>query len=216
VRSLFDEAFGAACNPWRQLGALAWWLFWVTAVTGIYVYVAFDTRADFLAVGALIALGWGTPQYRALTKHVTGRRWLVLVTVAALIVVASTLGRIRAFELSYPLKVLLIGLLIVQLLEGEGGSAWALLDRPVMRWLGTLSYSFYLYHYLIWVVVGWSVDGLVARGMLAAALTLPVAAASYYAIERPCLRLRERVRPAPTSPEQLKRRAGVSLGSAPA
>jgi coenzyme F420-reducing hydrogenase delta subunit/ferredoxin len=46
VRSLFDEAFGAACNPWRQLGALAWWLFWVTAVTGIYVYVAFDTRAD--------------------------------------------------------------------------------------------------------------------------------------------------------------------------
>lgn len=46
MTSLFDEAFGAARNPWRQLGALAWWLFWIVAVTGIYLYVAFDTRAD--------------------------------------------------------------------------------------------------------------------------------------------------------------------------
>lgn len=44
--ALFDEAFGAARNPWRQLGALAWWLFWIAAVTGIYLYIAFDTRVD--------------------------------------------------------------------------------------------------------------------------------------------------------------------------
>jgi len=46
VAALFDRAFGAACNPWRQLGALGYWLFWVVAATGIYVYIAFDTRAD--------------------------------------------------------------------------------------------------------------------------------------------------------------------------
>lgn len=46
VETTFDRAFGAACNPWRHLGALAWALFWVVAATGIYVYIAFDTRAD--------------------------------------------------------------------------------------------------------------------------------------------------------------------------
>ncbi|MFO1398758.1 MAG: hydrogenase iron-sulfur subunit [Burkholderiales bacterium] len=44
--ALFDAAFGAAANPWRQLGALAWWLFWIVTVTGIYLYIAYDTRAD--------------------------------------------------------------------------------------------------------------------------------------------------------------------------
>ena len=42
----FDRAFGTAANPWRHLGALAYWLFWVAAATGIYVYIGFDTRAD--------------------------------------------------------------------------------------------------------------------------------------------------------------------------
>ena len=42
----FDGAFGQAANPWRHLGGLAYCLFWIVAVTGIYVYVGFDTRAD--------------------------------------------------------------------------------------------------------------------------------------------------------------------------
>lgn len=42
----FDRAFGQAGNPWRHLGGIAYWLFWIVAVTGIWVYVGFDTRAD--------------------------------------------------------------------------------------------------------------------------------------------------------------------------
>lgn len=40
----FDRAFGPGANPWRHLGALSFFLFWVIAASGIYVYVAFDTR----------------------------------------------------------------------------------------------------------------------------------------------------------------------------
>jgi len=46
VERTFDRPFGQAGNPWRQLGALAYFLFWIVAATGIYVYIGFDTRAD--------------------------------------------------------------------------------------------------------------------------------------------------------------------------
>jgi quinol-cytochrome oxidoreductase complex cytochrome b subunit/coenzyme F420-reducing hydrogenase delta subunit/Pyruvate/2-oxoacid:ferredoxin oxidoreductase delta subunit len=42
----FDTPFGQAGNPWRHLGGIAYFLFWVVAVTGIWIYVGFDTRAD--------------------------------------------------------------------------------------------------------------------------------------------------------------------------
>src|SRR5512140_1498895 len=46
VEAPFDRAFGQAGNPWRHLGGLAYFLFWIVAATGIWVYVGFDTRAD--------------------------------------------------------------------------------------------------------------------------------------------------------------------------
>ena len=42
----FDRPFGQAGNPWRHLGGLAFFLYWIVAVTGIYVYIGFDTRVD--------------------------------------------------------------------------------------------------------------------------------------------------------------------------
>jgi coenzyme F420-reducing hydrogenase delta subunit/ferredoxin len=40
---LFDAAFGARANPLRQLGSLGFLAFWLLAVSGIYLYVVFDT-----------------------------------------------------------------------------------------------------------------------------------------------------------------------------
>lgn len=42
IERRFGSAFGAA-NPWHHLGALGFFLFWVVAATGIYVYAFFDT-----------------------------------------------------------------------------------------------------------------------------------------------------------------------------
>jgi len=41
--SVFDGAFAGPLNPMRQLGALGWFFFWIVIVTGIYLYVFFDT-----------------------------------------------------------------------------------------------------------------------------------------------------------------------------
>lgn len=43
AESGLDRAFGAAGNPARQLGALGWFFFWIVTVTGIYLYIFFDS-----------------------------------------------------------------------------------------------------------------------------------------------------------------------------
>ncbi len=42
----FDRAFGGALNPLKHLGALAFLLFWLLAVTGIVLYAVLDTSAQ--------------------------------------------------------------------------------------------------------------------------------------------------------------------------
>ena len=39
----FDRVFGPGANPLRQLGALGFWFFWIVTVSGVYIYVFFDT-----------------------------------------------------------------------------------------------------------------------------------------------------------------------------
>ena len=41
LEALFDRAFDPRGNPWRHLGALSFYLFWIIAVTGIYLYAVF-------------------------------------------------------------------------------------------------------------------------------------------------------------------------------
>ena len=43
LETLFDKPFGPPWNPLRQTGTLAFFFFWIAAVSGIYVYILFDT-----------------------------------------------------------------------------------------------------------------------------------------------------------------------------
>lgn len=43
VESLFDKIFTPAWNPLYQLGALGWFYYWIVAVSGIYLYIFFDS-----------------------------------------------------------------------------------------------------------------------------------------------------------------------------
>ena len=40
---VFEYAFGQRYNPFTWLGAFGWFFYWITAATGIYLYVFFDT-----------------------------------------------------------------------------------------------------------------------------------------------------------------------------
>jgi ferredoxin/coenzyme F420-reducing hydrogenase delta subunit len=43
VEAVLDRVFGPAWNPMTQLGALGYFFYWIVAVSGIYLYIAFDT-----------------------------------------------------------------------------------------------------------------------------------------------------------------------------
>jgi ferredoxin/coenzyme F420-reducing hydrogenase delta subunit len=43
IEQACSALFGAECNPLLHLGALGWFFFWIVAVSGIYLYVFFDT-----------------------------------------------------------------------------------------------------------------------------------------------------------------------------
>jgi ferredoxin len=52
----FDAIFGPEWNPFGQLGALGWFLFWIVAATGIYLFIFFDTGV----VNAYASVEWLT------------------------------------------------------------------------------------------------------------------------------------------------------------
>jgi len=43
IDRFFDIAFTPAWNPMQQLGALGWFFYWIVIVSGIYLYIFFDT-----------------------------------------------------------------------------------------------------------------------------------------------------------------------------
>jgi quinol-cytochrome oxidoreductase complex cytochrome b subunit/coenzyme F420-reducing hydrogenase delta subunit len=43
LEAILDRIFGPAWNPLYQLGALGFFYYWVVAISGIYVYILFDT-----------------------------------------------------------------------------------------------------------------------------------------------------------------------------
>ena len=60
VEALFDAAFADAPNPLRHLGAISFFMFWVVAVSGLYLYAFFKTGvADaYASVQALTGDQW--------------------------------------------------------------------------------------------------------------------------------------------------------------
>jgi ferredoxin/coenzyme F420-reducing hydrogenase delta subunit len=56
LERLFDLPFGPPWNPIRQPGTLAFFFFWVAAVTGIYLFIVFDTSVS----GAFSSVEWMT------------------------------------------------------------------------------------------------------------------------------------------------------------
>lgn len=60
VEALFDRAFTPAHNPWRHLGALAFFFFWIVVVSGIYLYAFSESGVEraYVSVERLTRKQW--------------------------------------------------------------------------------------------------------------------------------------------------------------
>ena len=168
------------------------------------VYYGTDTHSFGLLLGVLLAcvttttlqnpqadswpLAWG----RKNTKIVSG---IGMITLLGLVVMVATVPDTSAF--TYRGGLLLASALTMILLATllcEVGPAHWLMDRKAMRWLGERSFSIYLWHWPVIVIIkqvvfnnklGWSEWTI---GIMALVISLPLSHVSYQWIETPIRR----------------------------
>jgi peptidoglycan/LPS O-acetylase OafA/YrhL len=145
----------------------------------------------------------------AVARH-PGIAWLA--AAAAFAVLALTVSAPRpigtiytegeSFRL-YVLSALVAILLLLPAVAGRdrGGAVRRLLSLPLLAWLGLISYGIFLWHHTL---MSWLVDqgvmdwvpgsGFITLTALTVALAIVCAAGSFYVVERPLLRFKDRRR----------------------
>jgi peptidoglycan/LPS O-acetylase OafA/YrhL len=166
----------------------------------IRLYMGLDTRADALLVGCLIGFlaAWGLFPRSQRFVFWTGVGSLVSVTVLGYLAWNRCLDHSQYYHGLFTGVAVMTAVVIVRMLLAPAGPGSVLLQSRPLVGIGRISYGLYLYHIPIihWVRAGSPRLGWTGA-MLAAGLTLVAALVSSIAIERPCLRLKDRIRHRP-------------------
>ncbi len=172
------------------------WLAWNEIVSHAWLYNAFDTRIDSIAIGCLFGLLIRENWFQLLLHRLTQNVWSPLLPFGLLVFVHS-LPRSFHYSLGFTVESVLMGILLVQMIVLSNCPFWSWLNWKPIRFLGVLSYSMYLYH--AWglaagrVLSSLPLEGQVLAGVL---FTIILATASYYLVELPFQKLRDRWEPA--------------------
>jgi peptidoglycan/LPS O-acetylase OafA/YrhL len=159
-------------------------------VPGVGFFTRTDIRLDALLWGCWFALLWDVPLWRARLSHLLSSwLWPCLVLSYGVLLVAD-------LHLSLSAQAFLMPLLIVGTLARPGRLAGLFLELPLLKWIGRLSYSLYLWQQLFLVA-----DHPATPSFLSAWQVWPVnvlatfvcAGLSYYLVERPMIRCGHRL-----------------------
>jgi peptidoglycan/LPS O-acetylase OafA/YrhL len=159
-----------------------------------YVYSTFDMRLDALLVGCLLAILVENETTRVRCCAVLQRQWFSwFAPLGLLLIVIVPLNNQAAWLAVWSLQPVIIAVMMLQFVYW-GAKSWTVCGLGVVRLTAQLSYALYLYHPLAGLIV--RLLNMRHLGYPAVLLTLVMAPASYYLIERPFMRMRDR-RPAP-------------------
>ena len=160
-----------------------------------YIQAAFDTRLDELMVGCLLAV--------LLKRRVLAPFWRVISSNALLPIatIAFLLFSVYAGEIyidryrdvfGFAIEPLLIAILITQMIAFSSTKLWGWTEFGVVKFLGRISYSLYLYQQLTLHAVRKALGAYPVFVQLAGAIlvTILIATISHYLIERPFLKFR--------------------------
>jgi peptidoglycan/LPS O-acetylase OafA/YrhL len=192
VRKGLKVAIGVVLlSPFLRLGTE---YFWVAQRTNIGN--SFHTVADAIAIGCVLAGYEETLMRRQWFRSMLDSPWFFLVPTAIFTLNLRTGGRIRWFVLETMMNVL-IAVCVCRVTICKGDFLERVLNWGPVAFLGTLSYSLYLWQQVF-----------INRGSIAwwasfpqnVVLAFGAALLSYYAIEKPALKLRDakRVRHLPS------------------
>jgi peptidoglycan/LPS O-acetylase OafA/YrhL len=174
---------------------LGQWIFRAILVWGFhlslaYVYDAFEMRADALLTGCLLAIMLAKEETRRPFSVVLRWQWLALIPALALVLTAMYPAINRYWQLIFwTAQPPIIAVLLVQFIYW-GAKSWRICSSAPVRFTAHISYALYLYHPLAGQIV--YLLHLPHVGYSGAALTLLMSIGSYYLVERPFMRMRDR------------------------
>jgi peptidoglycan/LPS O-acetylase OafA/YrhL len=170
---------------------------WNSYVAG-RVYYAFDTRADALFLGCLlglIATGGHLDNWRPLAKRVLTVS--AVAATAAMIWIILTVGlAARSLPLWWlPISEVACGVVIVYFVVKPEGLGSRMMGASLLVSIGNMSYTIYIIHWPIYVAISpytvrwsyWTTE------LVRLAIIFPLAAVSWYVMERPLMRWRRKV-----------------------
>jgi len=158
------------------------------------LYVASDTRVDSILFGCALAV-YGNP---VLDKVRGSDRWWKYVWLPLGLAGLLVSFLVRGFEFEQVFRYSLQGislfpLFIVAIRYPDWAFCRILNWRPV-KFVGVVSYSFYLMHpTILWAVNQWTSWHPVIQAMAGLALTLSLSTAMYFGVERPMATIRKRL-----------------------
>ncbi len=176
------------------IGVVVWrsYLYLGRGVGPAYVYNAFDTRFDNLAIGCLVAFLTSSERMGRWARIIVAWQWLPLATIVLLYTSRVFAPASYHYSVGFTVDAVLMAVLLVQLMQLTSASLWRWLDHRVTRFFGAISYPLYLYH-------GWGMSvathlgnhSNVVKTFVAIAASTVLACGSYYLVERPFLRIKQ-------------------------
>jgi peptidoglycan/LPS O-acetylase OafA/YrhL len=157
-----------------------------------------DLCADRLCVGVALALAAPTHRGQELLGWIGRRGGFVFIVAILGLLARHELSRLSlrpgvSWLATVYLRDVSIAALLLSAMSGRAGFATRLLDIGAVRRLGSLSYSLYLWQQpFLWTPIWKGVFHYFNLFPISVALALAVASVSYYCVERPFLRLRDR------------------------
>lgn len=179
-RQLIRILTGVIVFVWIYRALMLYWL----RVDWMYVYCAFETRADALAIGCLMAVLASKDQ---IPRWLCESKWPGLIAALAILGVAFAEVGDGADYYVFPAA---FAVLILQAVIHHRSPVYRWLNWGPMSLVGTWSYSIYLYHIFAHRFVPDSIG--FAKLPLQFALAVLLGAGSYYLVERPVLSLRDK------------------------
>jgi peptidoglycan/LPS O-acetylase OafA/YrhL len=162
-----------------------------------YIYESFDTRADHLLIGCLLAVTLRLGKLPGLWKWLCANTGMPALTFALLIgssVLNNTIAGYRD-TVGFVVEPLLVAALITQLVALSGTALWSWVNVRWVRYLGRISYSVYLYQQIVPGFVDKALPQapMLIRLLCSVVAVTAAASASYFFVERPFLKLKDRL-----------------------
>lgn len=149
------------------------------------VYYGTDTRAFSLLFGALLAILW---EYRMVPRRLSASVNMVLGSVSFAVLIVMTIAINGSSNFWYrggQFVETILTVLVIYTVSGRKTWLSRFLSNPVLKWIGDRSYSIYLWHYPIILLISKGIKASWWITLIEIVLSVVLAELSYRFIETP-------------------------------